>query len=681
MPLRRWAVALLARRRGEVRAIQDLRALTQSLRFAGIFALLMLLPTGFLAWQALSSVNTVELALDVDLQRRARALSSSIQAELQGVFSRFERVSLTRLENRESVSDNLKELSPHLRAAYRFDSNGVLVAPFELAPAPLPAEPPAVWREAAREARELEPRNPRRAVRAWRSLYRSNDRPALQAEAKLGEVRALMRAGDLDRAKSAALDLLEQFAGIRNRHGFRMDDIALFMSLQIDERRGRDPDLMRVALEDLATRLLARRWEVGREGEPALIGEILQRLQRRSSGAWLGSMRKQLHERYAQLAWTSKIQQELDNVFVRLPEERQFRYLGARPDSEGVWALVRVGEDVFAFCFSVRDLLRDLHAEVRAQTVAERDLSASLYVADDRVPPSVMSERSLGPQLPSVVLGVAPTDPEALERAKRRRRTVRIGVVLTAVFVSVVGAWSVARMIALEVEGARQRADFAANVSHELRSPITQIRLKGEALQLGLVDPGDDMQDHFAAIVRESERLSRLVDNVLDFAAIERGAKRYHLRLEDIVPIVVASVEAARSTFEERGMEVRLDVPDDLPPLRIDREAMAQVMTNLLSNAAKYGGEGQPVDVTVVARPATVELRVADRGVGIDPEELPRVFDDFFRSQDPAVRRRKGTGIGLAIVRYIVDAHGGSIRVESQPGEGATFIIDLPREP
>jgi two-component system phosphate regulon sensor histidine kinase PhoR len=236
-------------------------------------------------------------------------------------------------------------------------------------------------------------------------------------------------------------------------------------------------------------------------------------------------------------------------------------------------------------------------------------------------------------------------------------------------------------MIAWEVENARQRADFAANVSHELRSPLTQIRLKAEALQLGLVDEGEDMEQHFDAIVRESERLSRLVDNVLDFAAIERGAKRYQLRADDLTAVVWAQVEAARANLADRGIELELDVPDDLPPLWLDREAMGQVLTNLLSNAAKYGAEGGWVGVRIVHQDHGVELSVSDRGIGIAREELPRVFNDFFRSTDPNVRKRKGTGIGLAIVRYIVEAHGGTITVDSTPGQGATFTVTLPLEP
>jgi signal transduction histidine kinase len=145
--------------------------------------------------------------------------------------------------------------------------------------------------------------------------------------------------------------------------------------------------------------------------------------------------------------------------------------------------------------------------------------------------------------------------------------------------------------------------------------------------------------------------------------------------------VIRTSVEAASSAFTHAGMEVELAIDPDLPRVWIDREAIGQVMTNLLSNAAKYGAEGRWVRISARATDTSIVVTVADRGMGIAPSDLHRVFDDFFRSADPRVRRSKGTGIGLAIVRYIVEAHGGTIDVSSTPGQGAAFTVVLPLEP
>jgi signal transduction histidine kinase len=171
------------------------------------------------------------------------------------------------------------------------------------------------------------------------------------------------------------------------------------------------------------------------------------------------------------------------------------------------------------------------------------------------------------------------------------------------------------------------------------------------------------------------------VDNVLDFAAIERGAKRYHLRQDDLLAVVWTTAQSLRNAVHDRGMELELDLPDDLPPLWLDREAIKQVLTNLLSNAAKYGSDGGWMGIKVRLGLDGVDVSVSDRGIGIDPAELEKVFDDFFRSTKAEVRRRKGTGIGLSIVRYIVEAHGGVVSVDSTLGKGTTFTFTLPLDP
>ncbi len=226
------------------------------------------------------------------------------------------------------------------------------------------------------------------------------------------------------------------------------------------------------------------------------------------------------------------------------------------------------------------------------------------------------------------------------------------------------------------MELARMKTSFAASVSHELRSPITQIRLKGEALQLGLPLDQDDRARHYEVIVREAERLSRLVDNVLDFAAIERGTKNYHLRLGDLGKTVQNAVDTMRMTMEARGVDLLSRIPDDLPMVKHDSDAIAQVMGNLLSNAAKYGGGWVQVSATLL--PEGIQIEVADHGIGIDYQEVERIFDKFYRSSDPEARRRKGTGIGLAIVRYIMEAHGGQVSVYSTPGKGSVFHLFFP---
>ncbi len=678
--LRAWLVALISRRRGKVRALRDVQHLGEVLRFVLVFAVLMLLPTGFLAWQALNGIASDPAGLDRQLQQRATAMAEASRNELDAAFLRFEAATLGRLERGESVTTNLEGLDKEaLEAAFRFDRKGTLIAPFERPASRTTPEPPAAWREAARVARRLEATDSMRAWRAWRQLGQASSRADLRAECLLGEIRALRDAERYTAARERAVRLYE-FGEVRGRHGIRMDHLGRLTVSELRLAQGLDPDADRGSLEDLASDLLNEApWAVGRRAEPALVREILTLLQPYSTPGWLAETRAALNAKDAQLSWAESVMDELDLFPSRLSTEREFRYIAAQPDSRAVWATVRNGSDIYAFSFSARRLRRMLSLSLQRRNAADPDLTARLVATGYRSGRPTLAERELG-ELPLTVM-VEPTDPEALAAARSRRRNIRVAVILMAVLISMVGVFWVARMLALEVEAARQRAEFAANVSHELRSPITQIRLKGEALQLGLVDPGSDMQDHFDAIVRESERLTRLVDNVLDFASIERGAKRYRLRQDDLLACVRKAIEDSRPLFAEQNLPLHVELPDQLPPLFIDREAIEQVLDNLLSNAAKYGAPGPSARLTVLPTDDFVEIVVSDRGLGIHAKDLPFVFDDFFRSQDPDVRRRKGTGIGLAIARYIVEAHGGTIDVQSTPGEGATFIVRLPWQP
>ena len=215
-----------------------------------------------------------------------------------------------------------------------------------------------------------------------------------------------------------------------------------------------------------------------------------------------------------------------------------------------------------------------------------------------------------------------------------------------------------------------------------LRSPITQIRLKGEFLQMGLAEGEEEQQEHYDVIVRESERLSRLVDNVLDFSAIEAGTKSYTLRPADIGETIRSAVESARYSMETRGLVMDLDVPDGLPVVLHEPEAIQQVLQNLISNAAKYGEKGGWIGIRVQIAYQSLDISVSDRGIGMSEEELGRIFEKFYRSSSPMARREKGTGIGLSIVQYIMEAHHASVS-GNQPclGQRSRYAPSAPQSP
>jgi signal transduction histidine kinase len=676
------AVRALARQRGEVRANQDFRFAGEVARLAAVFAVTMLLPIAFLAFLALTSLRWEELSVEADLEARGRGATQGLQEQTAELFARFELATMSRLQRGESPTDNLGDLSPFLMAAFRFDADGRLAAPFLLAEDTPVVVPSAGWWEEVRLARALDQSGTAdERVAAWRRVEAVSGSPVYAGEARLTVARVLAGAGRVSEANDLVQDVFSDLGTTRDPRGFRYGHLALLelAAFRLARNEPTDAEAARSILEDLVDALLQEPWVVGRTSEPAVVRRALRQLEGLAPPDWLAERRSRLTERQSQLRWADGVRNELELVFNRLPEGN-FRYVGGGPDSPAVWAILQWRGQLYAFSFSAAALLEELRASAARTTALEPDLVVRVGTADT-LPGEAKAWRTLGPALPGASVFAVPKDPEGLARSVTWRRTVRSAVVITAVFVSAVGALWVARLVVLERETARQRAEFAANVSHELRSPITQIRLKGEALLLGLVEEGEDMRQHHEAIVRESERLSRLVDDVLDFAAIERGVKRYHLRAEDLEAVVRQSVESARSEFERAGMTVEVAIDDDVPRLLLDRDAMGQVLTNLLSNAVKYAVEGKWVGLTVRYRDPVVVVTVADRGIGISAAELPKVFDDFFRSTDPRVRKTKGTGIGLAIVRYIVEAHGGTITVDSEPGRGSRFAVTLPVPP
>jgi two-component system phosphate regulon sensor histidine kinase PhoR len=254
--------------------------------------------------------------------------------------------------------------------------------------------------------------------------------------------------------------------------------------------------------------------------------------------------------------------------------------------------------------------------------------------------------------------------------------------VLFAVLMLGVGAVLSMRLVGRELDVATMKADFAASVSHELRSPITQIRIKAEALLLGLADNEEEKTQHYLTIIRETERLSRLVDNTLDFAAIERGAKSYTLRAGDLADTIYRGCDGIMGSLELQGTNFDLDVPGDLPEVHHDSDAVVQCIVNLVSNAAKYSERESTVRVSAHTRSdGGVDVSVEDEGIGMSDEDMRRIFEPFFRSHDSKARKRKGTGIGLTITRYIMQAHGGDIEVRSRLGKGSTFTLRFPAEP
>jgi signal transduction histidine kinase len=229
-----------------------------------------------------------------------------------------------------------------------------------------------------------------------------------------------------------------------------------------------------------------------------------------------------------------------------------------------------------------------------------------------------------------------------------------------------------------ESEVARLKADFVANVSHDLKTPLSVIRMFGETLEMGRVGDQATRQEYYKVITRESERLSRLINNVLDFSRIEGGRRVYDRAPTAVEPLVREALEPFAYPLRQGGFKVEVDVAPDLPDVMVDAAAVGQALSNLIDNAIKYSGERKVLRVTAARAGEHVLVTVADEGIGISPAEHARIFEKFYRVGRSDTQGRRGSGVGLALVRHVAEAHGGRVTVDSRPGEGSRFTMALP---
>jgi signal transduction histidine kinase len=225
---------------------------------------------------------------------------------------------------------------------------------------------------------------------------------------------------------------------------------------------------------------------------------------------------------------------------------------------------------------------------------------------------------------------------------------------------------------------ATQQMEFVAAVSHELRTPLAVIRSAGENLADGVVRNDEQIKKYGDLVRNEGRRLTEMVEQILEFAGIHSGQRGFALRPVAVLPMIGDVVEASRALIDAARLDVEIDVPPTLPPVLGDEPALRRVFQNLIGNAIKYGEGGGWIGVKARSAGRDVQLTVSDKGIGIATAEHGRIFEPFYRTPDVIAAQIQGAGLGLSLVKRIVEAHGGRIRVESAPGQGSEFIVQLP---
>jgi signal transduction histidine kinase len=269
-------------------------------------------------------------------------------------------------------------------------------------------------------------------------------------------------------------------------------------------------------------------------------------------------------------------------------------------------------------------------------------------------------------------------DGKSIEQLVGRERQVYLALFVGIIVVMLIGIVFTVRAVIHESEVSRIKSEFVSNVSHELKTPLALIRMFGETLDTGIVTDEKKRREFYRIIRKESERLTHLINNVLDFSRMDSGTKEYNFEKADLVEVVRSSLEAYKYHIRDLGFEIESKLSDKLVLPKIDKDAISQVLLNLLSNAVKYSEDRKYIAVEVRKNSTSALVSVADRGVGIPKEQLMKIFDKFYRVLTTKAKETRGTGLGLTLAKHIIEAHGGTIEVESEVGKGSKFTITIP---
>jgi signal transduction histidine kinase len=272
-------------------------------------------------------------------------------------------------------------------------------------------------------------------------------------------------------------------------------------------------------------------------------------------------------------------------------------------------------------------------------------------------------------------------DPRLFETLLTSRRGIYLYMFILLAGILIFGLTLTIRIVTHEFELGKMKSDFVSTVSHEFKSPLTSIRQLAEMLQTGRVPSDERRQRYYNVLLEQSERLSLLIDNILDFAKMEEGKKEFEFEMVDMGPLLEELISTIQQQVRHEGFTLQAEIDKDLPSIQVDRSAITQAITNLIDNAIKYSGEAKKIYVRGFTEDQHLVIAVQDFGVGIKTGEIDKVFERFYRGGDELTRTVKGSGLGLTLVKQIVQAHHGSVLVESKPGSGSTFSIKLPIQP
>ncbi|MGD0078616.1 MAG: ATP-binding protein, partial [Sedimentisphaerales bacterium] len=270
---------------------------------------------------------------------------------------------------------------------------------------------------------------------------------------------------------------------------------------------------------------------------------------------------------------------------------------------------------------------------------------------------------------------------EVFEKAAKKQIAIYLWTGALVIMLIVVAGGFATQAVGRQIRLNKMKNDFIATVSHELKTPLASMRVLVDTLLEGNVKDENQTEEYLRMTSKENERLSRMIDNFLTFSRMERNKKAF--TIVDCAPAAIAkdAAEAVKTKFTANNCRFTTDIADNLPDIQADHDAMVTVLVNLLDNACKYTGEQKQIALKVFADSGCVCFAVSDNGIGLARRHIRKIFDSFYQVDNSLARKVEGCGLGLSIVKFILDAHKGTISVDSKPGKGSTFTVKIPLSP
>jgi signal transduction histidine kinase len=347
---------------------------------------------------------------------------------------------------------------------------------------------------------------------------------------------------------------------------------------------------------------------------------------------------------------------------------------------------------IFGVQVDLTRLTERLRGLINVDPALQEDICVALL--DDSARPMAISQpgfsavwkrpfvaTEVGEALPHWEVAAYLLDPAKLTQSAQTLR-LTLGLIIGVLVLAIgVGSWLIVTDLNRQLELARQKTDFVSNVSHELKTPLTSIRMFSELLAEERVADPARQRSYLGIITAEAARLTRLINNVLDFSRMERGEKKYHFQECDLISVVRECAESYRPHLENNGFTLNCALPDRRLPVRGDCDSLAQIVVNLLSNAEKYSKDRKEISVQAGERDGPLlcaEVRILDRGLGVPGGSEEKIFEKFYRAHDSLSSGIQGSGLGLTLARQIARAHGGDVFYETREGGGSCFCLRLP---